>query len=97
MVEVREAAAARGFEAIEWRAAGHHAIEHRVARSFETYVAGGQYTFRARRDAVQPARVVRFTWEMAPTVCGEVAGGGMEFLILGQDGRIAEDYMVPGL
>jgi hypothetical protein len=34
---------------------------------------------------------------MAPTVGGEVTGGGLEFLILGQDGRIAEDCMFPGL
>jgi hypothetical protein len=95
--EVREAAATRGFDTADWRAAGHDAIERRVARSFATYVADGRHTFRARRDAVRLGRVVTFTWEMVPTAGGDAAGGGTEFLVLGEDGRIAEDYMFPGL
>lgn len=94
---VREAAAAVGFEPVAWTAAGHDAIEHRVARTYEKFVADGQHTFRARRDAVRLARVVTFTWEMVPTGGGDVAGGGKEFLLLADDGRIAEDYMFPGL
>ena len=95
--EVREAAVAVGFEPVEWRAAGYDAIEHRAARTYDRFVADGRHTFRARRDAVRLARVVTFTWEMVPTGGGEVAGGGKEFLVLAEDGRIAEDYMFPGL
>ncbi|MYQ79422.1 MULTISPECIES: hypothetical protein [unclassified Streptomyces] len=36
--------------------------------------------------------VVKFNWEMAPRDGGEVAGVGLEVLVLGPDGRIVSDY-----
>ncbi|MEU1438275.1 hypothetical protein ABZ438_29995 [Streptomyces sp. NPDC005786] len=36
--------------------------------------------------------IVELNWEMAPQNGGEVAGAGLEILMLGADGRIVSDY-----
>jgi hypothetical protein len=96
-VAIREVAASLGFAAGSLRACGHDAIETRVGRSYEEFVASGEYTFRSRQDAVRLDDVVKFSWEMLPVTGGEVVGGGVEFLVLDEDGRISADYMFPGL
>jgi hypothetical protein len=96
-VEMRERAAGLGFDASELRARGYDEIGNRVARSYEQFVAPGELTFRARQDAVLLADVVKFTWETARVAGGDAVGGGVEFLVLADDGRIKTDYMFPGL
>ncbi|MFF2043821.1 hypothetical protein ACFVVX_25710 [Kitasatospora sp. NPDC058170] len=94
--EIREAAAGLGFENATLEARGHDALELRVARSYQEFVAGGEYTFRPAGDAVRLRDVVTFGWEMAPAAGGEAVGGGLEVLVLDGDGRIRSDYMFPG-
>ncbi|MFI9321648.1 hypothetical protein ACIGXI_17960 [Kitasatospora aureofaciens] len=48
-------------------------------------------------DAVRLRDVVRFSWEMVSVGTGELAGGGVEFVVLDADGRITADYQFPGL
>ncbi len=36
--------------------------------------------------------MVKFNWEMIPADGGEVAGAGLEVLVLDKDGRIKTDY-----
>jgi hypothetical protein len=96
-VDIRERAASLGFDRSELRARGYAEIEIRVTRSYEQFVASGEFIFRTRRDAVLLADAVKFTWEMAPTGGGDAVGGGVEFLVLDDDGRITTDYMFPGL
>jgi hypothetical protein len=96
-VDIRERAADLGFDTSELRARGYDEIEIRVARSYDRFVAPGEFTFRVRQDAVLLADVVKFTWEMAPAGGGDAVGGGVEFLVLDDDGRIKTDYMFPGL
>ena len=36
--------------------------------------------------------VVKFTWDMVPADGGEVAGTGLEVLVLEKDDRIKTDY-----
>lgn len=96
-VAIREAADSLGFASGSLRACGHDAIERRVVRSYEKFVASGEYSFRSRQDAVRLEDVVKFSWEMVPVAGGEVVGGGVEFLVLDQDGQISADYMFPGL
>jgi hypothetical protein len=36
--------------------------------------------------------VVKFRWEMVGKATGEVAGVGLEFLVLDEEGRIRTDY-----
>jgi hypothetical protein len=40
--------------------------------------------------------VVKFSWETVSVDTGDVAGGGLEILVLDDDGRIKADYMFPG-
>jgi hypothetical protein len=88
--DVRSTAATLGFDA-KLEARGHPALEARVARSHEEFVASGQFTFRSRDDAEGLDDVVKFHWE-AIDRDGAVAGVGLEFLVLDDDGRIRADY-----
>jgi hypothetical protein len=95
--DMREQAAGLGFTEVKLEARGHDALEYRVTRAYEEFIAPGEYAFRARGDAEQLRDVVRFTWEMVPAQGGEALGGGTEFLVLGEDGRIVTDYQFIGL
>lgn len=95
--EIRDAAAALGFDHTTLEAHGYDAIETRVQRSYDEFVAPGRYTFRPAGDAVRLTDTVLFTWEMVELATGTVAGGGREVLVLTPDGQIATDYMFPGL
>ncbi|MEU9340901.1 hypothetical protein AB0D74_06765 [Streptomyces sp. NPDC048278] len=94
--EIREIAAGLGFDHTTLEAQGYDAIETRVARSYERFVEKMGFTFRSRADAVRLNGVVRFGWETVSTETGDVVGGGLEILVLDDDGRIKADYMFPG-
>jgi hypothetical protein len=89
--EIRESAATLGLTPI-LEARGHDALEVRVARSYEEFIAPGKYVFRPRDNADRLGDVVKFNWEMVPTDGGTPVGTGLEILILGGDGRIRMDY-----
>ena len=55
--------------------------------------SGGYAAGEQRRDFVSVADVVKVNWEMV-SADGQVAGAGLEFLILGPDGRIRRDYQL---
>jgi hypothetical protein len=95
--EIREIAAGIGFDDTTLEAKGYDAIEIRVARSFVRFVEERGFIFRARPNAEQLNAVVKFNWEMVSPDSGEAVGGGLEFLILDERGRITMDYMFPGL
>jgi hypothetical protein len=89
--EVRDAAAALGLaSALEAR--GHDALEARVTRAYEEFVAPGEFRFRPRGDAARLRDVVKFTWEMVPVSGGDAAAVGLELLVLDGGGRIRADY-----
>jgi hypothetical protein len=94
--EIREIAAGLGFDHPTLEARGHDAIEVRVTRSYEDFVAKQGITFRSRGDAVRLDGVVKFGWDSVSVETGEVLGGGLEILVLDDDGRIRTDYMFPG-
>jgi hypothetical protein len=94
--EIREVAAGLGFESTALEAYGHDAIELRVTRSHERFVASGLFTFQPRDNAVRLHNIVKFTWESVPAGGGPAAGGGLEILVLDDDGLIKIDYMFPG-
>jgi hypothetical protein len=94
-VEIRQIAAGLGFDHATLEAQGYDAIEIRVARSYEQFVQKGGFTFRPRGDAVRLNGVVKFSWETVSVESGDVAGGGLEILVLDDDGRIETDYMFP--
>ncbi|WP_327289693.1 hypothetical protein [Streptomyces sp. NBC_01198] len=94
--EIREIAGRIGFDHQVLESRGHEAIETRVARTYERFVGKEGFTFRPAADAVRLRDVVTFHWEMVSAETGDVAGGGLEILLLGADGRIKADYMFPG-
>ncbi|MGW6915991.1 hypothetical protein ACWGB8_19565 [Kitasatospora sp. NPDC054939] len=93
--DIRERAAGLGFDRSVLEARGYAALEVRVARAYEEFVAPGEYVFRAVGEAVLLRDVLAFGWEMARTADGEVVGGGREFVVLDGDGRIRADYQFP--
>ncbi|CCK26802.1 hypothetical protein BN159_2423 [Streptomyces davaonensis JCM 4913] len=95
-LEIREIAAGLGFDHPTLRAQGYDAIETRVTRSYEEFVAQKGYAFRLSGDAVRLDRLVKFAWDTVLAETGEVLGGGLEILELDDDGRIRTDYMFPG-
>jgi len=81
-----------GFSSFVLRARGHEELEARVTRTYHEFIASGDYTFRSRDNADRLGDVVKFNWEMIPAGGGEVAGAGLEILVLDTDGRITADY-----
>jgi hypothetical protein len=94
--EMRLAAAGLGFDEVTLQTQGHDALEVRVTRAYQDFVAPGQFIFRPRDNADRLGNVVKFSWEMVPTAGGDPAGGGLEFLVLDDDGRIKSDYQFIG-
>jgi hypothetical protein len=90
--EMRQAAEGLGFDRLVLEARGHDALELRVTRAYEEFVAPGTFAFRSCGDPDRLHNVVKFRWEMVPRDGGDVAGVGLEILILGADGRIVSDY-----
>ncbi|MEV4755339.1 hypothetical protein AB0J86_09530 [Micromonospora sp. NPDC049559] len=90
--EMRENADRIGFDLTVLEARGHEALEFRVTRAYEEFVAPGSFVFRSRGNAERLRDVVKLSWEMVARDSGEVAGVGLEILMLGPDGRIVADY-----
>jgi hypothetical protein len=90
--EILHAAAGLGFTSTTLQARGHDALEIRVTRAYQQFVAPGEFTFMPRDNAARLGNVVKFNWEMVPTGGGEAAGAGLEILLLDEDGRIKTDY-----
>jgi hypothetical protein len=89
--DMRAAAAAPGIGlTARLEARGHAALEARAAGAYGRFVASGHHRFRRRDGAARIADVVTFRWEMVITG-GEVAGAGLEGLVLGPDDRIRAD------
>jgi hypothetical protein len=63
-----------------------------VTRSYEQFIAPGGVHVQARDNAAGMDDVVKFNWEMVHISDGEVAGVGLEILVLDDDGRIRIDY-----
>ncbi|MEV4180289.1 hypothetical protein AB0J28_02435 [Streptosporangium canum] len=95
--EIREIAAGLGFDSTTLQAHGYDELDVRVTRSYERFVAPGQFIFQSRDGAVRLHDVVTFNWEMVPVGGGEAVGGGLEVLVLDENGRIVTDYMFPGI
>jgi hypothetical protein len=90
--EVREIAARPGIGlTASLEARGHAALEARATSAHEEFVAPGEFSFRRRDTVERLADVVKFNWEMVAGN-GEVAGVGLEFLVVAPDGRILRDY-----
>jgi hypothetical protein len=91
--EMLEIAARPGLGlAATLEARGHAELEARAATSYEQWVDSGGLSFRRRDDVERLHDVVKFHWE-AVSPDGEVTGAGLDFLVLGAEGRIRRDYV----
>ena len=92
---IRDAAKALDVPASALEVHGYEALEARVTRAYEMFLAPGNYVFKAG-DTVSPlpGDVVVFTWEMVST--SAVAGAGTEVVGLDPDGRIRTDHQYVG-
>jgi hypothetical protein len=93
--DIREAAAGLGFAAPALEVRGYDALEARVARAYQEFVADGKYAFRSAGDPVRLNDLVTFSWQMLDVAADEVVGGGLEILLLDDGDRIVTDYQIP--
>ena len=91
---IRESAAAIGFRAPALEVRGFAGLEQRVARTYEELIAPGQFQFRSRKNASRLGNVVTFNWEMVAVASDEIAGVGLDILVLDDEGRIRVDYQL---
>ena len=90
--EMREIAASPGLGmAATLEARGHAELEARAAKSYEHWVGSEGLSFRRRDDVDRLHEVVKFHWD-AVSPDGEVTAVGLDFLVLGADGRIRRVY-----
>jgi hypothetical protein len=94
--DMRERAAAIGFRAPVLALRGHDELETRVSRSYEEFVEPGEFEFRTRDEPSRVGNVVTFRWEMAPVSGGAAVGGGLDILVLDDEGRIRADFQLIG-
>jgi hypothetical protein len=73
-------------------AVGYDALETRIRGSHEKNVTNSGNIFRTVQDARQLHNVVIFHWQMLPAGGEEILATGLEFLVVGDDGRIVTDY-----
>ena len=94
---VRDAAANLAVPAPSLQVRGFDALEARVARAYEMFVAAGEHHFEADGDPVLLApRVIGARWSMVANAGGETVGGGLDVLALDDDGRIRTDHQYVG-
>ncbi|HKA83735.1 MAG TPA: hypothetical protein VKD21_07720 [Acidimicrobiales bacterium] len=92
-VEIRDAADRLAFPHPTLEVHGYDAIEARVSRAYEMFIAPGEYVFELGGDASRLlGNVVSLTWSMVSRADRDKAGGGLNVLALGEDGRIRLDY-----
>jgi hypothetical protein len=95
--EVRDAADRLRFSIPTREVHGYDALEARVTRAHEMFIAPGEYVFKAGADASRLlSNVVGLHWTMVSRADGETVGGGFDVLALGSDGRIRTDYQFIG-
>jgi hypothetical protein len=95
--EIRQAAIGLAFKVPPLEVCGHAAMNARVTRAYEMFVAPGEHVFEAAAEAcVLLPNVVGVRWSMTSTRSGETVGGGLDVLALDDDGRIRADYQFIG-
>jgi hypothetical protein len=93
---VRDAAANLAVPAPSLEVRGVDALESRVGRAYEMFVATGEHHFELDGDpVVLTPRVIGLRWSMV-TSAGDVVGGGLDVLALDDDGRIRTDHQYVG-
>jgi hypothetical protein len=72
---------------------GHEELDRRIAHAYDEFVGSGKYYATMADDASRHDDVITFTVQLS-TDEGEVAWAARVFLLLGETGRIREDYQL---
>lgn len=72
---------------------GHDALEVRIARAYEMFVAAGEFRFAPSGATRLLANVVAVTWELVSTADGSCTSRGVNVLDLDAEGRIRADHL----
>jgi hypothetical protein len=78
-------------EGIQFR--GHEELDGRIARAYEEFVASRKYNVTMADDVRRHDDIITFTVQLS-TQEGEVAWAARVFALLGETGRIREDYQL---
>ena len=78
-------------EGIQFR--GHEELDGRIARAYDEFVGSGKYDVTMPGDVSRHDDVITFTVQLS-TGDGDVAWAARVFLLLGETGRIREDYQL---
>jgi hypothetical protein len=70
---------------------GHQVLLKRISTNYETFVKAQGLLFRVS-NVEEHHDAVKLRWEMLPAQGGEVAGSGVLFLLLSDDGCVRLDY-----
>lgn len=73
-------------------ARGYEELFGRITRSFESWVAGGEYAFRSLPGAVGHHGGVHLRWAMVKLADDSVVSTGYDFVRLNEKGQIVLDY-----
>lgn len=77
---------------------GYEALDRRVDRAYEEFVAPGEHMFVPKGPAVRlSVNLIGLTWHMVTKVDGAVLGGGYDVIALDDAGRIRWDHQYIGV
>jgi hypothetical protein len=65
----------------------------RITEAYQAFVESGRYTVTSADDVSGHHDIITFTIQLA-TGAGEVAWAARIFLVLGEDGRVLQDYQL---
>jgi hypothetical protein len=71
---------------------GYEALEGRVTRSYDKWIADKGYRFRSLGRSVGHHNAIKFVWEMVPAGGGAAISIGVDLILLDPDGRIRVAY-----
>ncbi|MFD8248800.1 hypothetical protein [Nocardia sp. NPDC059691] len=96
--EMREALARLSFPIPTVEIRGYEALDRRVDRAYEEFVAPGEHVFVPQGQAVRLSlNLIGLTWHMVTKTDGAVVGGGYDVIALDDAGRIRWDHQYIGV
>ncbi|BDT94649.1 MULTISPECIES: hypothetical protein [Nocardia] len=77
---------------------GYEALDRRVDRAYDEFVAPGEHVFVSGGPAVRlSVNLIGLSWHMVTKADGAVVGGGYDVVALDDEGRIRWDHQYIGV
>jgi hypothetical protein len=90
---IRETAAHYGIPAPSIEIRGHDALDARVTRAYEMFIANGEYAFERHGEVIRHVgAAVALSWVMRSRADGSIAGSGLDVLTFGPGGQVRTDH-----